>query len=69
MNQFHKVKIMNPDTSKNQYIDGLTLFTESVMKPDHKLRQCARNQNCYDELMQVRDLVLKYLKEHRKEIS
>ena len=69
MNQFHKVKIMNPDTSKNQYIDGLTLFTESVMKPDHKLRQCARNQNCYDELMQVRDLVLQYLEEHRKEIS
>ena len=43
-------------------IDGLTLFEESVLKPDHKLRQCARNQGCYDELMEVRSHVLEYLK-------
>ena len=60
---------MNQGTSKSRYIDGLTLFTESVLKPDHKLRQCARNQECYDELMQVRELVLEYLEEHRKEVS
>jgi hypothetical protein len=51
--------IMNLDTKK---IDALTLFEESVLKPDHSLRQCARNQGCYDELMQVREDVLKYLK-------
>ena len=45
-----------------QRADALTLFTESVLKPDHKLRDCARNQGCYDELMQVREDVLEYLK-------
>ena len=57
---------MSLDTSKSQFIDGLTLFEESVLKPDHRLRQCARNQGCYDELMQVRELVLEYLKEVRQ---
>ena len=42
--------------------DALTLFMESVLKPDVRLRQCARNQNCYDELMQIREEVLEYLK-------
>ena len=57
----------NPDTLKNHYIDGLTLFEESVLKPDPKLRQCAINQGCYDELMQVREEVLAYLHDKRKE--
>jgi len=56
----------NPSTSKTQYIDGLTLFTESVLKADHRLRQCARNQGCYDELMQIREDVIQYLQEQRK---
>lgn len=59
----------NPDTSKNHSLDGLTLFEESVLKPDHKLRQCALNQGCYDELMQIRKDVLQYLHDKRKEIS
>ena len=49
----------------NQHIkrlDALTLFTESVLKPDHKLRDCAHNQKCYHELMQIREEVLQYLK-------
>ena len=41
---------------------ALTLFEESVLKPDSKLRNCARNQECYDELMQIREEVLEYLK-------
>ena len=60
---------MNPDTSKTRYIDGLTLFTESVLKPDHRLRECAKAQHCYDELMQIRQDVLEYLKELRKEVQ
>lgn len=60
---------MNPDTLKTQYIDGLTLFTESILKPDPKLRQCARNQDCYDELMQIRESVLEYLKTLREETN
>lgn len=41
---------------------GLDLFTESVLKPDPALRQCAHNQKCYHELMWVRENVLEYLK-------
>jgi len=40
---------------------GLDLFIESVHKPDNELRQCAHNQKCYNELMEVRDTVLEYL--------
>jgi hypothetical protein len=40
---------------------GLDLFIESVHKPDNELRQCAHNQRCFTELMEVRDTVLEYL--------
>ena len=45
-----------------KYERALDLFTESVMKPDHNLRGCAHNQECYDELMEIRSHVLEYLK-------
>ena len=45
---------------------GLDLFVESVMKPDHALRQCAHNQKCYHELMHIREHVLEYLKTLRQ---
>jgi len=48
-----------PDIKWNR---GLDLFIESVHKPDHELRQCAHNQKCFHELMDVRDTVLEYLK-------
>ena len=40
---------------------GLDLFIESVHKPDNELRQCAHNQKCYNELLEVRETVLEYL--------
>ena len=45
---------------------GLDLFIESVLKPDSRLRQCAHNQKCYNELMDVREHVLNYLKTIRR---
>ena len=45
-----------------KYERALDLFTESVMKPDHKLRSCAHNQGCYNELLEIREHVLEYLK-------
>lgn len=45
--------------------DALGLFYESVLKPDHELRQCAHNQKCYHELMEWRNDVLRYLDERR----
>ena len=50
------------ESSAIKYDRALSLFTESVMKPDNDLRGCAHNQGCYDELMEIREHVLKYLK-------
>ena len=50
------------ETPAQKYDRALSLFTESVLKPDHDLRGCAHNQNCYDELMEIREHVLEYLK-------
>ena len=46
---------------------ALTLVTESILKPDNKLRSCAHNQKCYNELIEWREEVLQYLLERRKE--
>ena len=45
-----------------KYQRALDLFTESVLKPDHDLRSCSHNQKCFDELMEIREHVLQYLK-------
>ena len=45
-----------------KYERALDLFTESVMKPDHNLRSCAHNQGCYNDLLEIREHVLEYLK-------
>ena len=50
------------ESSSIKYDRALSLFTESVMKPDHDLRGCAHNQGCYDELMEIREHFLEYLK-------
>jgi len=49
-----------------KYDRALSLFEESVLAPDHKLRGCAHNQGCYDELMEIREHVLEYLKTLRE---
>ena len=50
------------ETPSQKYERALDLFTESVLKPDHDLRGCAHNQGCYDELLEIREHVLKYLR-------
>ena len=47
--------------------DALGPFMESVHKADHRLRGCAHNQNCYNELMEWREEVLEYLNQRRQE--
>ena len=54
--------IDQPETPSQNYQRALDLFTESVLKPDHNLRGCAHNQGCYDQLMEIREHVLEYLK-------
>ena len=40
---------------------ALGLMIESVHKPDSKLRGCAHNQECYNELMEWRQKMLDLL--------
>ncbi len=35
-----------------------SIFIESLLQADHHLRSCAHNQQCYDELMEIRDYVI-----------
>ena len=54
--------ISSDESHAEKYQRSLDLFTESVLKPDHDLRSCSHNQGCFDELMEIREHVLKYLK-------
>ena len=49
------------ESKQDKWNRGLDLFIESVLKPDPALRQCAHNQKCYHELMDVRADILKHL--------
>ena len=49
-----------------KYDRALSLFEASVLAPDHKLRGCAHNQGCFDELMEIREHVLEYLRTLRE---
>ena len=53
-------------TQDEKWNRGLDIYIESVHKPDNHLRSCAHNQKCYNELMQVRQLVLEYLPSLRR---
>ena len=46
---------------------SLGLMIESVLKPDSKLRGCAYNQGCYDELMNWRQKMLDLLYSYEKD--
>ena len=58
--------MIGKETPAIKYDRALTLFQESVIAPDHKLRGCAHNQGCFDELMEIRQHVLEYLKTLRE---
>ena len=57
--------IEDTETKQEKWNRGLDIFIESVIKPDPALRQCAHNQRCYHDLMDVRADVLDYLKSKR----
>ena len=57
--------IEDGESKQDKWNRGLDIFIESVIKPDPALRQCAHNQRCYHELMDVREEVLNHLKSLR----
>ena len=57
--------IEDDESKQEKWNRGLDLFIESVLKPDASLRQCAHNQKCYHELMDVRQDILQKLNSMR----
>ena len=51
------------ETDLEKWDRGRTLLLESLYKPDTKLRGCAYNQNCFDEMIALRDSVIEMVKE------
>ena len=58
--------VIDEESKEIKWNRGLDLFIESVHKPDNELRQAAHDQKCFTELMEVREVVLKYLHTLRK---
>ena len=60
------MKDQNPfleeETPKEKWDRGRALFMESLLKPDHALRGCAHNQKCFNELMEIREDIVEYVK-------
>ena len=50
------------ETKQEKWERGKTLMLESLHKPDDRLRGCAHNQECYHELMEIRDEVIEIVR-------
>ena len=50
-----------PSLAYESWDRARTLLLESLYKPDTRLRGCAHNQECYDDLMQLRDQIIEYV--------
>ena len=50
-------------TPQEAWDRGRTLLLESLYKPDDKLRGCAFNQGCKDELLEIRDQVIEMVRD------
>ena len=54
--------ILEKETQKEKWDRGRSLFLDSLYKPDHELRGCSHNQKCFNELMQIREDVIEYVR-------
>ena len=50
------------ETKQEKWERGKTLMLESLHKPDDRLRGCSHNQQCYHELMEIRDQVIEMVR-------
>ena len=50
------------ETDLEKWDRGKTLLLESLYKPDSKIRRCYYNQGCFDEMIELRDSVIQYVK-------
>ena len=52
---------MHEQNAEEKWDRGKTLLLESLYKPDTKLRGCAYNQDCFTEMISIRDEVIEYV--------
>ena len=50
------------ETKQDKWERGKTLMLESLHKPDDRLRGCAHNQECFHELLEIRDQVVEIVR-------
>lgn len=53
----------------DKVLDAIDLVIESLHRPDENLRSQAHSMGCYEELLAVRQGVIKYLEDQRKDIK
>ena len=51
------------ETKSDKWERGKTLMLESLHKPDDRLRGCAHNQECFHELLEIREQVIGIVRE------
>tara|TARA_B100000131_G_scaffold253045_1_gene247022 strand:- start:291 stop:518 length:228 start_codon:yes stop_codon:yes gene_type:complete len=56
-----QASVDSKESKAEKHDRALSLFLESLYKPDNELRSCAHNQKCYNELMEVRQTVIDYV--------
>lgn len=57
---------MESQNETEKWNRAVSLFVESVLKPDHELRQQAHDQKCFKQLMEIRETVIEHLKTLRR---
>ena len=55
-------------TKHEKWDRARTLMLESLHKPDNALRSCAHNQQCYYELMDIKDQVIELVRRMKNPI-
>ena len=51
----------HPPTSYEKWDRAKGILLESLYKPDHHLRSCAHNQECFEEIIQIRDQIIDHV--------
>ena len=54
--------VSDRETSFEKWDRAKSLFLESLYKPDNELRSCAHNQKCFNELMEIKELMIDIVK-------
>lgn len=57
---------MNEQSQNEKWNQAISIFIESVLKPDHELRLESHYEKCFSELMELRENVIEHLNNLRR---